>query len=176
MYTEQTLSNRRPRGISAWLMDIEVNKVAYIAAVVLPILAIVCIRLPFVNVSALGMEKAYLLKEVPGWGPLVTVAIIMNAVSVFMALIPMLKFFEWKQQWFVVTAIISAVQILAIVYVRSQMDDILLEVLKLLTVEVSMTITAWGFVLTNVAAIVCAVKIMLDIKENDEAKYRIVNK
>ncbi|MBQ7801856.1 MAG: hypothetical protein IJ375_06000 [Oscillospiraceae bacterium] len=176
MLQDQTKGKQtQASGISAWLIDIEVNKVAYIASLVMLLLNIILVRLPFFEISVMGISRKYALAEIPGLSDIPNVVAIINAALFIKIYYPMLQFFEWKYHRFVPVLVLSAIEACGFLCILAQRENILIRVLDLLNVEIKLTFSAWasGFIIA--AMIACMVKILLDIKRNEEARYKFLN-
>ena len=161
-----------PTGPMAWLNDIEITKGPYLASIFLLVLNIVLVRQPFFTIDIPYMESMiFALHEVTELSTLSFIAIILGAVSIFALLVPILKFFEWKYQWFVPVAGTALTESVAAAYILIKKNELMEKTLigyayQLLSIEINLTATAWMFIIANAVLVLCSVKMLIDIKNN----------
>lgn len=161
--TYQTVS-----GPFAWLADIEITKGPYLAAFGLMVLGLVLVRRPFFEISLLGESIASAFQNIEelkwmGWG-----IIVLNIASIAALVFPLLKFFEWKYRWFVLTGMSAVVELGALLYfvvrLREELANTVVgAIYNFLSAEVNITFTGWLLIMTVFATLVCSVKMLLDI-------------
>lgn len=163
-------------GPFAWLADIEITREPYLISFALMVLSVVLSRCPFYEVSAFGTSVSYAFHEVPELTWISTAIVVLNAAAMCALLFPMLKFFEWKYIWFIPTAATAVAELCAVLYyivkVKDALNNTAVGVLyDVLSAEVKVTFAGWMLVVALVALLVCSVKMLLDIKENNEKYY-----
>lgn len=162
-----------PTGPLAWLNDIEITKGPYLASILLLVLNIILVRQPFFTIDIPYTESmTFALHEVTELSTLSFIAIILGAVSIFALLVPILKFFEWKYQWFVPAAATGLIESIAAVYILVKKNELMEDTLigyayQLFSIEINLTATAWMLIAVNVVLLVLSVKMLIDVKNNE---------
>lgn len=163
-------------GLTAWLADIEVNKIAYIGSIITLILGIVMVYQPLFEIvtpytGAIPLSTAE-------FGIINTVQIgvlVLNVVSIAAILFPLLKFFEWKYHWFAIAFAASLIECVAAGIILSQKEKLVENALvnfalELLSAEVNLTANGCILIATFMLSLLSAGKMIFDIWKNRE-KY-----
>lgn len=172
---DEPATERMVRMLTLWVNDIEISKTPYIATIILLILGIILSRQPVFEISGLGQTLPYALHEVEALRWASMGIIVLNIVCIILLLIPMMKMFEWKTRWFAPVGVVSLVECGAAVFILGKKNELLETTLvgyvyKMLEIKVNITATGWALIITFVLTFVCAVKMLVDVK-NNEIKY-----
>lgn len=161
------MTNNKGTGLQ-WLADIEVNVIAYFSAIIALILSVIAAHLPIIEITAYGYAETYKLSEISELAWMKTTVGVLNLVSVFCLLVPVLKPFEWKHRWFVpvvLTAICEFVGAISLLVMKEKIikETIIGAMYSLLAIDLEMSL-AWAmFTVMSVVVFVCTVVMLKDV-------------
>lgn len=181
-------------GPRAWLNDIEIGKITYLAAFPLLLLSLVVIGKPVLTVTApyVGTVE-FSLAQLGQMNRLRIAVYIFNVASCFFLAFPMIKFFEWRFKWILPVAVVSAIECVGVLLLSARKNTILENALlslasglfsvplgdgatgqllaglasDLLSINIQLTAGAWLFFAIELLVLLCCVKMLMDIRHND---------
>ena len=136
------------------------------------ILNLFLIRKPIFEIVVPQVDNVLItLHEIGNFSILEAGVLVFGGMSILLLLIPIMKSFEWKYRWFFPAFLITVVECISVVYLNIKKNELVEDTLlgyvySILSIEVKLTASAWLLIVTNVLIMICAAKIMLDIRKN----------